>query len=202
MIPIEDRFVELENKKVDCLWSYLTIERREDRYLWTNPYLYTQRVVGVRSDSTIQSLADLEEKRVGVQAGSTSEKIILKQMNPNFPKLEQLTCFRELGEVFTSLRKGYVDAIIGHEGALQTYTEEYPGEYRFLNMSLRSEAVGVAFRKEGDADAVRRLNEAFGEMRKDGTMEKIVEKYGLDVEKNVYGGAEDDQTERAKEQSE
>lgn len=69
-------------------------------------------------------------------------------------------------------------------------------------MSLRSEAVGVAFRKEGDAGAVRRLNEAFGEMRKDGTMEKIVEKYGLDVEKNVYGGAENDQTETAKEQSE
>ena len=43
MIPIEDRFVELENKKVDCLWSYLTIEGRENRYLWTNPYLYTQR---------------------------------------------------------------------------------------------------------------------------------------------------------------
>ena len=148
MIPIEDRFVELVNKKVDCLWSYLTIEGREDRYLWTNPYLYTQRVVVVHSDSTIQSLADLEEKRVGVQAGSTSEKIILKQVNPNFPKLEQLTCFRELDEVFTALRKGYVDAIIGHEGSLQTYTEEYPGEYRFLNMSLRSEAVGVSFRKE------------------------------------------------------
>mgnify|MGYP000549015525 FL=1 len=194
MIPIEDRFVELENKKVDCLWSCLTIEGREDDYLWTNPYLYTQRVVVVRADSQIQSLEDLKNKRVGVQTGSTSEEIILNQLNPNFPELEQLTSFRELGEVFTALRKGYVDAIVGHESSFGTYTEEYPSEYRFLNMSLRSEAVGVAFQKGGDEGVVRKLNKAFGEMQQDKTMEEIVKKFGLDVEKNVYGGDADDQT--------
>ncbi len=128
-IPIEDRFKELENKKVDCLWSCLTIEGREDKYLWINPYLYTQRVVVVRADSEIQSLEDLEKKCVGVQAGSTSEQIILNHVNPDFSELEQLTCFREPGEVFTALRKGYVDAIVGHESPFQTYTEEYPSEY-------------------------------------------------------------------------
>ncbi len=61
-------------------------------------------------------------------------------------------------------------------------------------MSLRSEALGVAFRKEGDGKAVQKLNEAFGEMQQDGTMEKIVKEFGLDVEKNVYGGDADDQT--------
>ena len=193
-IPIEKRFQALKNKKIDCLWSCLTIEGREDDYLWTNPYLYTQRVVVVRADSQIQSLEDLKNKRVGVQAGSTSEEIILNQLNPNFPELEQLTSFREIGEVFTALRKGYVDAIVGHESSFGTYTEEYPSEYRFLKMSLRSEALGVAFQKGGDEGVVRKLNKAFGEMQQDKTMEKIVKKFGLDVEKNVYGGDADDQT--------
>ena len=193
-IPIEKRFQALKNEEIDCLWSCLTIEGREDDYLWTNPYLYTQRVVVVRADSQIQSLEDLKNKRVGVQTGSTSEEIILNQLNPNFPELEQLTSFRELGEVFTALRKGYVDAIVGHESSFWTYTEEYPSEYRFLNMSLRSEAVGVAFQKGGDEGVVRKLNKAFGEMQQDKTMEEIVKKFGLDVEKNVYGGDADDKT--------
>ena len=101
--------------------------------------------------------------------------------------------FRELGEVFTSLRKGYVDAIIGCEGALQTYTEEYPDQYRFLQMSLRSEPVGVAFLRDSDPTVTQQLNQAFQEMREDGTLEEIIETYDLDVEKNVYGGSADEQ---------
>ena len=33
-IPIEERFQALKNKKIDCLWSCLTIKGREDKYLY------------------------------------------------------------------------------------------------------------------------------------------------------------------------
>ena len=190
-IDIDQRFQALEAGQVDCLWTCLTMDGREDDYLWAGPYLYAQRVVAVRADSDIKTLADLTGKRLAVQTASTSEAIILNGLNPQIKDLGQLTSFSDLGEVFTALRKGYVDAAAAIESALNEYTEEYPDQYRYLSTSLRSEALGVAFRKDGDQALVQKLANALQEMREDGTIADLITAYGLDVQKNVYGGADD-----------
>ena len=193
-IDISERFSSLADGDVDCLWSALTMDGRKNVYLWAGPYLYAQRVVAVPTDSEIENLADLKGKRVSVQAGSTSETIVIKNLEPDFPKLQQLTTFQDVGEVFSALHRGYVDAAMGLEGALQVYISEYPGEYRYLNMSLRSEALGVAFRKNGDKELAQKLNQALQDMIADGTTAELIASYGLDVEKNVYGGQDDAET--------
>ena len=193
-IDISERFSSLADGSVDCLWSALTMDGREKEYLWAGPYLYAQRIAVVPVESDINTLEDLEDKRVSVQAGSTSEEIIINGLNPAFPQLKQLTTFNRVGEVFAALRKGYVDAAAGLEGALQVYMAEYPGEYRSLSMSLRSEALGVAFRRQEDEEVAQKLSRAFREMIEDGTTAQIIESYGLDVEKNVYGGSNHGET--------
>lgn len=195
-IDIADRFNALERNDVDCLWSCLTMQGREDKYLWAGPYLYTQRVVMVHEESDIKTLEDLEGKRASVQKDSTSESILIDKKNNQLPKLQQLTSFSELGEVFMALRKGYVDAAIGHESSLLIYANEYPGEYKFLNMSLRSDPIGVAFQKSGDEELVQQIDRVMKEMREDGTMEKIIENYDLDIQKNVYGGSMNEREEK------
>ncbi len=170
-LNIDRRFELLDEDYVDCLWSCLTMDGREEEFIWAGPYMYPQRVVAV-------------------QAGSTSEEIILKGLNPNLPEITDLSTFSTVGEVFTSLRKGYVDAIIGHESSLRLYTDEYPDGYRYLNMSVCSDAVGVAFKPNGDAALAEKLTQALLEMREDGTTAAIVKKYGLDVEISVNGGTE------------
>lgn len=190
-ISLDERFPSLSQGKVDCVWCALSMSGREDRYLWAGPYLYAQRVIVVPEDSEIRTLQDLEGKRVAVQTGSTSESILLNHINPDLPEFGQLTVLDELGEVFTALRKGYVDAIAGLEGGLSVYVQEYPNQYRMLSMSIRSEPLGVAFRQDGDAEMASQLDQAFQEMREDGTIEEIVTAYGLDVEKNLYGGLND-----------
>lgn len=152
--------------------------------------MYTQRVVVVPADSEIETLEDLAEKCVAVQAGSISEEIILKGLNPNLPEITDLSTFSTMGEVFTSLRKGYADAAIGHESSLRLYTDEYPDGYRYLNMNMYSDAVGVAFKPDGDAVLAEKLTQTLLEMREDGTTAAIVKKYGLDAEKSVNGGTE------------
>ena len=57
-------------------------------------------------------------------------------------------------------------------------------------MSVCSDAVGVAFKPDGDAALAERLTQTLLEMREDGTTVAIVKKYGLDAEKNVNGGTE------------
>ena len=181
----------LEDGTIDCMWSCLSMEERREEYLWAGPYLYSDRVVVVREDDdSIHTLSDLEGKMIAVQANSTSETIFFNQTELQVPDVEHIYTYRTIGEVFTALRKGYVDAIAGHEGALLIYTKEYPGEYRYLNMSIQHAKLGVAFAKDGDAQLAEQLTSVLQEMNEDGTIAKIIKQYGLDVEKNIYGGEE------------
>ena len=186
----------LDSGAADCIWSCISMdeyggEGADSRYMWAGPYLYSQRVVMVKNDSDIQTFEDLNGRRVGVQADSASEKVILQEMKDkggSFYGIKQLTVLDSLGQVFTALKKGYVDAIVGHEAALNIYVEDRPGQYRCLNMTIRKERLGVAFRKDGDAELAQKLEKTLDEMTADGTTEGIIKDYGLDVERNLYGG--------------
>ena len=168
-LSLDERFDALAAGEVDCLWCCLTMGGREDEFLWAGPYLYTQRVTVVRMGSGIDSLEDLAGKRVAVQAGSTSERVLVDGLEAEFSALAQLTVFPELGQVFAALRSGYVDAAAGMESALKQYLDDHPGEYRCLNMSFRSQAQGIAFRRGGDSTLVQKLHDALADMTTDGT---------------------------------
>ena len=187
-LDLENRAKTLANGNVDCFWTCLTMDGREDEYTWAGPYLYTRRVYVVPQDSDIRSAEDLAGKKVSVQAGSTSEEIMLEGQVEALDKVDTFAVYKSLGEVFMALRRGYVDAMIGHEGALKIYTEQYPGEYRYLDMNLMRSRLGVAFRKGENEELATQLTQTLNEMTEDGTTAAILEKYGLDVEQNLYGG--------------
>ena len=65
--------MELSSKKIDCIWNGFTINGREDAYTWTEPYMSNNQVFVVKTDSDINSLADLAGKTVAVQADSSAE---------------------------------------------------------------------------------------------------------------------------------
>ncbi len=58
-LNLDNRAKALANGNVDCLWTCLTMDGREDEYTWVGPYLYTRRVYVVPQDSSIQSAEDL-----------------------------------------------------------------------------------------------------------------------------------------------
>lgn len=176
----------LQEDIVDCLWSCYTMEEREDKYLWAGPYLYTRRVLAVKTDSDIKTIEDLEGKTIAVQANSMTEKIFLENMNPEIPTEYKLHTYRTVADAFTALRKGYVDAVGGHEATLGQYTAEYPEAYQYLNISLYRSRLGVAFAKDKDEQLVQKLTQTLNEMREDGTITEILTGYHLDVESNLY----------------
>lgn len=190
-LDLDNRAKALENGMVDCLWTCLTMDGREEKYTWAGPYLYTRRVYAVAADSKIRTKEDLTGVKLAVQADSASEETILEQESNGTSDFSEIVTYRSVGEVFMALRRGYVDAVAGHEGALRIYTEEYPGEYSFLDMNLLRSRLGVAFRKGDHEELAAELTRTMDEMIADGTMVQILEKYGLDVEQNLYGGTEE-----------
>lgn len=91
-----------------------------------------------------------------------------------------MNCFSTTEELFAALRKGYVDAIAGHEAMITAFVKGGNGYYRLLEESPYVSELGVAFEKGTHQDLAERLTETLRAMEADGTIARIVEKYGLD----------------------
>lgn len=161
---------------------------REDLYQWAGPYLYSRQMVLVQADSDIATLADLAGKRVAVQATSKPETVFLERPEPErVPKVGEVDCFSSMEEVYSAIRKSFVDAIAGHEGAMRTFMEDSPGSWRILDQSLLVSGLGVAFPKGTNESLSAQLTAVLQEMQKDGTTKAIVEKYGFDPDQFFLG---------------
>ena len=86
-----------------------------------------------------------------------------------------------MDEVYASLRKNYVDAIAGHENALKAMMNDAPESFVMLPEALYVSQLGVAFRKDTHEELAAELAQTLDEMRADGTIAQILQKYGLDV---------------------
>lgn len=187
-ISWEDKDEYLEDGTIDCIWSCYSMTDREDRYQWAGPYMYSRQVIAVRSDSAIETLADLQDKRIGVQATTKAENLFLHVIESSLPEVRQVNSFSTTEELFAVLRKGYVDAIAGHEALIGKLTGDGSGAYRMLEESPYMSQIGVAFAKGTHRELAEKLTDTLEEMKEDGAIGEIVKRYGLDSDKTVWGG--------------
>ena len=167
----------LRKGEIDCLWGGFSMNDREELYAWVGPYLFSDQSVMVKSDSDIYSLADLKDKIVAVQATSKAEWAF--EHNEELNDLRYLYTFSTIGEVLNSLQRGYADAIAGHALALKTLVRG-SDKYRFLDESILTSKLGVAFKKSYDQSFLTLLTNTLHEMRDDGTIKSIIDKYTSD----------------------
>lgn len=166
--------------EVDCLWGSFSMTGREDRYIWAGPYMNSRQVVVVPEDSDIHTLSDLAGRRMAVQATSKPDEIFSSGTDERIPPLRDLYCFENTKNVFAALRKGYVDAIAGHETAFRDYMRYTSGNYRVLDENLLVVHLGVAFDKNGDGVMAGKVKATLDKMKNDGFTQEILRAYGID----------------------
>ncbi len=193
VISWEDKDTDLADGTIDCIWSCYTMTDRESKYQWAGPYMYSRQVVAVRADSDIYTLADLKDKRIGVQATTKAENLFLHIVDSDLPQVRQVNSFSTTEELFAILRKGYVDAIAGHEALIGKLTNKNADAYRILEESPYGSELGVAFQKGTHEELAENLTQVLNTMKQDGTIGRIAESHGLDPEKTVGGGQTDEE---------
>ena len=176
----------LADGTIDCIWSCFTYNGREDRYAWTLPYMNSRQVVAVPTDSGIQKIADLADKRVAVQSTCKPDEIFSGRANIKdleVPVVKQLDCFPEIKYIFSALNNGYVDAIAGHEAVLEAYMRSSYMQLRILDEPLLDVQVAVAFLKGTHEQLIERINHTFYLLRNNGYMTELFEEFGLSPDK-------------------
>lgn len=187
-IDWEEKDQNLADGTIDCIWSCFSYTGRESKYQWAGPYMKSRQVVAVRNDSNIYTLQDLKNKRIGVQTTTKAEQNFLQRTNSLLPEQYNINSFSSADEMMAVLRKGYVDAIAGHEALILNMDTYSTVTYRTLDESLLDVEVGVAFEKGTHQDLASELTKILESMAKDGITGEIAQKYGLSPEKVVLGG--------------
>lgn len=167
---------ELAAKSIDCIWNGLTLtDDREANMACTKPYVKNAQVVVMKADADYTSTADLAGKTVVAESGSAGETTIEEdeglQQADFVAKSVQTDCLMEVAAGTADaavLDLTLANAMIG-EGT----------DYASLKIvdELNAEEYGVAFRKGSDAAAA--VDAAFDELKADGTMQALAEKYEL-----------------------
>ena len=172
----DTKVVELDAKSIDCIWNGMTLtDDIMANTATTKAYAKNAQVVVVKDGTDYASTADLVGKTVVAEAGSAGEAAIegdedLAQAD-YVSKSVQTDCLMEVAAGTADaavLDLTLANAMIG-EGT----------DYASLKIvdELNAEEYGVAFRKGSDAAAA--VDAAFDELKADGTMQALADKYDL-----------------------
>ena len=156
--------------KYDCGMSDITVNAdRQKNMLFTKPYYNAAQVIVVKADSAITGKADLADKTVSVQTGTTAEtgcqdaKIAYQGYNAN-------------ADAKAALTTGKVEAwIVDNLTAIQM-VEEGDG-LKILDEKMTEEPYAFAF-AFGSEDMVDEINTILDKLINDGTIEKIFTDFG------------------------
>ena len=172
----EDRDELLSEGKIDCIWCCYSMRGRQTAYHWAGPYLVSHMVVAVNPSSEIQHVSDLKGKLVAVRSSTKAERLMSQEEGRRLD-IEGLYTFNDRELMYTSLYKGYVDAVVSHEEAIVQYMKDNQMDFRLLPEALETTGIGVAFSRTDTRALVGDLHMTLQAMRKDGTTERILRKY-------------------------
>ena len=169
---------ELSSGTIDCIWNGFTINGREDKYLWSKPYIDNKQVIVTKSNSGINSLSDLKGKQVETQKDSSALSALEGDQKPLADTFKQLVQIADYNTAFIDLDAGTCDAVAMDIGVAQyqVNSKSNPSDYKILDEEISSEQYGIGFKK-GNEQLRDKIQQTLDEMEADGTIAKIASKY-------------------------
>jgi len=163
----ERLIVDLVEGKVDAVISAMTITaRREALVAFSDPYYLSGRCVVIRADdSTVTHESHLRGRRVGVQVGSTGERLAKSTDGA------LVFSYTDMGEAFEALQTGQIDAIVDDCPYVRYRAAGREG-FRLAIVGIDAEYYGIALRKE-DTVRLSGINDALADLIGRGAFEEL-----------------------------
>jgi cystine transport system permease protein len=179
--PWDAMFAALEANRFDVVANEVTINpERQAKYDLSEPYSVGEGVIVTRADNnSIKSLADLKGK-VAAENATSNWSDIARKAGASVEAVEGFT------QAIKLLNQGRVDVVVNDSIAVYAYLAETGDKSVKIagNVGEKSEQ-GFAARK--NSGLLPDLNKALDELRSDGTLAKISQKY---LKANASGGPE------------
>ena len=167
-------FVGLDSGKYDLIINGVEItDERLEKYDFSTPYAYDSTVLIVTKDNTsVKTFADLKGKTTSNSLGSTYADLA----EANGATVSNVDT---LAETISMILSGRADATLNAETSFYDYMAEHPDE-NIMIVDKTAEASKIAIpivKGDNNKALVEAINKAIEELRADGTLKKLSEKY-------------------------
>lgn len=151
-------------------------EERAQHVDFSTPYIELSQQLLVRADEARFNNADelkaLKDFKVGAQPGTTNYDLAKELFGE-----DHITSFDQYGLIVQALLNGDIDATVMDNVAGQGYIGANPDKLKLVGDKLTAEELGFVFPK--GSDLLEPIDLALAEMDKDGTLDKLFEKWFL-----------------------
>jgi len=173
----ESKLEEINSGNIDVIWNGFSVTpERQKEYLFTKPYIKNRQVIVVTADSPIKTKADLEGKKIGIQAGSSAQDAVMADKATYEVIKDNLFEFDDNVMAMKDLKGGGLDAVVVDIIVGKYYVSKHPGEYKFLQEDFGAEDFAVGLRIT-DKAFLAEMNKALDDMKADGTASEISNKW-------------------------
>lgn len=186
-LGVEAQFIEgewdgllagLEAGRYDIMINGVDVTpEREQKYDFSTPYAYNRTAVIVRGDDAIQTMEDLNGKQTANTISSTYAEVAEKYG-------ATVTGVDDLNQTMELLISGRIDATLNAEVTFYDYLKAHPdANVKIAAIDPDETSVAIPMHEgEEIAGLLAAVNEALAQMRADGTLTALSEKYfGTDI---------------------
>ncbi|QOY60848.1 transporter substrate-binding domain-containing protein [Thermophilibacter immobilis] len=166
----------IDSGAINCLWNGFTVEGREGKYTFSEPYMLNAQVIVTRADSGISSFDDLAGKTVITQVDSAAYDVLTGDQANLAASFASLETIGDYNTAFMQLESGAVDAVACDLSIASYQISAKPDAYTQLDEQLSSEHYAVGF-KTGDTATADKVSETLKQMDEDGFVQALCEKY-------------------------
>ncbi len=170
-MEFESLLTAVQSGAVDIVFAGLTVtDERKESVDFSMTYATGIQVIIVPEDSDIASVDDLEGKVIGVQTGTTGDIYCTGDFGQ-----ENVKQFSNGALAIGALQNGQVDCVVIDNEPAKSFVSANKG-LKILDTEYAVEDYAAAISKD-NKDLTEKVNAAMDELKKDGTIDKIIAKY-------------------------
>ena len=157
--------------KADFGAAGMTVD--EDRMVFvdfTDTYANASQVIIVKETSEIAGSADLAEKKIGVQLGTTGDLLATDLAGDG-----NVERYNKGFEAVQALLQDKIDAVVIDSAPANVFVEQSQG-LKVCDEAMSQEEYAIAVAK-GNTELLDKINGALKELKEDGTIDAIMNKY-------------------------
>ena len=146
---------------------------REDRLEnanFSDPYTTATQVIIVQEGSDITEADHLADKSVGVQENTTGDSVV----SDDYPDAD-VQRYKNGADAVLALVQGKVDAVVIDNEPAKVFVSQNEG-LAILESPYAVEEYAIAIAKDND-ELLEQVNTVIGELKEDGTLQQIIDKY-------------------------
>lgn len=154
-------------------------DERKQQVDFSDPYMVSQQFMLVRADDDKitgpQSFKDNPDLLIGAQAGTTNFYVAVYDVLDGDEANPRIKLFDTFGASVQALKTGDVDMVLMDQTSANGYIGANPGAFKVVGEPLGTEEFGFIFTP--GSDLVAPVNAAIAEMKADGTLDKLNQKW-------------------------